>query len=77
LALVGGTGLFLLWRSRKRFMKKIKRTEYKKSLEKVRLTAAIEELDRLHKKKLLSYKDYKQMRKQLQEEIGKTSESKS
>ncbi|MCW4021677.1 MAG: carboxypeptidase-like regulatory domain-containing protein [Candidatus Bathyarchaeota archaeon] len=77
LALIGTTGLLLLWRSRKRFMKKIKKTEYKKTLEKARITAGLEELDSLHQKKLLRDKDYEEMRKKLQEDLNKISTTKN
>lgn len=77
LALIGTSVLALLWRSRKRVMKKIKKTEYKKTLEKVRLKTSLEELDILHEKGLLSNKDYEAMQKQLKTELDKMLETKS
>ncbi|MDG6222994.1 MAG: carboxypeptidase-like regulatory domain-containing protein [Candidatus Bathyarchaeota archaeon] len=77
LTLIGATMLLMLWRSRKRFMKKIKKTEYKKSLEKVRLNASLQELKDLRQKGLLSEKAYEEMQKQLKEDLAKIMETKN
>jgi hypothetical protein len=77
LAAVGAAALLLLWRSRKRFMKKIKKGDYKKSLEKVRLEAELEELDKLLQKGLLSKEEHEKLRSQTEEELSKISDAKS
>lgn len=77
LAAVGAATLLLLYRSRKRFMKKIKKTEYKKTLENVRLQAALKELDNLLQKGLLSKEEHEKMRKQTEEELARISGTQS
>jgi hypothetical protein len=77
LAAIGGAALLLLWRSRKRAMKTIKKTEYKKSLEKVRLKAELEELDNLLQKGLLTKEEHEKLRRQTEEELSKISDKQS
>jgi hypothetical protein len=58
-------------------MKKIKKTEYKKDLENVRLQAALKELDNLLQKGLLSKEEHEKLRKQTEEELARISGTQS
>ena len=77
LTVFGATGYVLLWRRRRRFRREIKETEYKTSLEGVRLEAMLQELDNLLQKGLISRERYETMRGEMEDELTRIRSLKS
>jgi len=77
LAIIGATTLFLLWRSRRGYLKEIKKTEYKNTLEIARLETRLRELDNLLHKGLLSKEKYETLRREAEDELAKIRSLKS
>ncbi|MCW3976895.1 MAG: carboxypeptidase-like regulatory domain-containing protein [Candidatus Bathyarchaeota archaeon] len=77
LAVIGATALLLLWRSRKSFLKEIKKTEYKNTLETVRLEANLKKLDNLLQKGFLSKERYETVRREIEDELARIRSLKS
>jgi len=71
LTVIGATALLLLWRSRKSFLKEIKKTEYKNTLEIVRLEASLKKLDNLLQKGFLSKERYETLRREAEDELAR------
>ncbi len=71
LAVVGAVAVFLLWRSRKGFLKEIKETDYRKTLEFVRLESRLKELDNLLQKGILGKDEYELLKTETENEIEK------
>lgn len=71
LAVLGTFAVFLLWRSRKGFLKEIKETDYRKTLELVRLESRLKELDNLLQKGILSKEEYELLKTETENEIEK------
>jgi hypothetical protein len=77
LTVIGATALLLLWRSRKSFLKEIKKTEYKNTLEIVRLEANLKKLDNLLQKGFLSKERYEAVRREVENELARIQSLKS
>ena len=77
LTAIGATALFLLWRSRRGYLKEIKKTEYKNTLEVVRLEASLKELDNLLQKGFVSKERYETLRKKTEDELARIRSLKS
>jgi len=77
LAVIGATALLLLWKSRKGFLKEIKKNEYKNTLEIVRLEASLKELDNLLQKGFLSKERYETLRREAEDELARIQSLKS
>ncbi|UCC58870.1 MAG: carboxypeptidase regulatory-like domain-containing protein [Candidatus Bathyarchaeum sp.] len=77
LTATGATALFLLWRSRRGYLKEIKKTEYKNTLEIVRLEASLKELDNLLQKGLVSRERYETLRRETEDELARIRSLKS
>lgn len=71
LTIIGATTLFLLWRSRNSFLKEIKKTDYKNTLEIARLEASLKELDNLLQKGFLSKERYETLRRETEDELAR------
>jgi hypothetical protein len=71
LTVIGATALLLLWRSRRHFLKEIKKTEYKNTLEIVRLEANLKKLDNLLQKGFLSKERYETVRRKIEDELAR------
>jgi hypothetical protein len=74
---VGAAVLFLLWRSRKGFLREIKETDYRNTLEIVRLESRLEELDNLLQKGFVSKEKYEALRKEAEDELARIRKTKS
>ncbi|MDH5691460.1 MAG: hypothetical protein OEY81_08540, partial [Candidatus Bathyarchaeota archaeon] len=61
----------LLWRSRRHYLKEIKKTEYKNTLETVRLEANLKKLDNLLEKGFLSKERYENVRREIEDELAR------
>ena len=77
LTVIGATALLLLWRSRKSFLKEIKKTEYKNTIEITRLEASLKELDNLLQKGFLSRERYETLRREAEDELARIRSLKS
>jgi hypothetical protein len=77
LTVIGATALFLLWRSRKGFMKEIKKSDYKNTLEIVRLEASLKKLDDLLQKGFVSKERYETLRRETEDELARIRSLKS
>lgn len=77
LTVIGATALLLLWRSRKSFLKEIKKTEYKNTIEIVRLEASLKKLDNLLQKGFLSKERYETLRREAEDELARIQSLKS
>lgn len=77
LSAVGAVALFLLWRSRKGFLREIKETDYLNTLEIVRLESRLEELDKLRQKGFVSTEKYEELRKETEDELKRIRKTKS
>ncbi len=77
LAIIGAIALFLLWRSRRGYLKEIKKAEYKNTLEIARLETRLKELDNLLQKGLLSKKKYETLRREAEDELARIRSLKS
>jgi len=77
LTIIGATTLLLLWRSRRSFLKEIKKTEYKNTLEIVRLEASLKELDNLLQKGFVSKERYETLRRETEDELARIRSLKS
>ena len=77
LAVIGATALLLLWRSRRGFLREIKKTEYKNTLEIVRLEASLKKLDNLLQKGFVSKERYETLRGEAEDEIARIRSLKS
>ncbi|MCK4885639.1 carboxypeptidase regulatory-like domain-containing protein, partial [Candidatus Bathyarchaeota archaeon] len=77
LAVIGAIALLLLWRSRRGFLKEIKKTEYKSTLEIVRLEASLKELDTLLQKGFVSKEKYEVLRREAEDELARIRSLKS
>ena len=77
LTVIGATALLLLWRSRKGFLREIKKTEYKNTLEIVRLEASLKKLDNLLQKGFLSKERYETLRREAEDELARIRSLKS
>jgi hypothetical protein len=77
LAVIGAVALFLLWRSRKGYLKEIKKAEYKNTLEIARLETRLKELDNLLQKGLLSEEKYEILRREAEDELARIRSLKS
>lgn len=77
LAIIGAAALFLLWRSRRGYLKEIKKTEYKNTLEIARLETRLKELNNLLHKGLLSKEKYETLRREAEDELAKIRSLKS
>ena len=77
LTVIGATALLLLWRSRRSFLREIKKTEYKNTLEITRLEASLKKLDNLSQKGLLSKEKYESLRRKAEDELAKIRSLKS
>jgi hypothetical protein len=71
LIIIGATALLLLWRSRRHFLKEIKKTEYKNTLETVRLEANLKKLDNLLQQGFLSKERYETVRRKIEDELAR------
>jgi len=71
LIIIGATALLLLWRSRRHFLKEIKKTEYKNTLEIVRLEANLKKLDNLLQQGFLSKERYETVRRKIEDELAR------
>ena len=71
LIVIGATALLLLWRSRRSFLKEIKKTEYKNTLEIFRLEANLKKLDNLLQKGFLSKERYENVRREIEDELAR------
>ena len=71
LAVLGAFAVFLLWRSRKGFLKEIKDPDYRKTLEFVRLESRLKEMDNLLQKGILSKQEYELLKTETENEIEK------
>lgn len=77
LTVFGATACVLLWRRRRRFRREIKETEYRTTLEDVRLEVMLQELDNLLQKGLLSRERYETMRGEMEDELTRIRSLKS
>jgi hypothetical protein len=77
LTVIGAIALLLLWRSRRGFLKEIKKTEYKNTLEIVRLEASLKELDNLLQKGFVSKERYETLRRETEDELARIRSLKS
>lgn len=77
LTAIGATALFLLWRSRRGYLKEIKKTDYKNTLEVVRLEASLKELDSLLQKGFVSKERYETLRRKTEDELARIRSLKS
>jgi len=77
LTVIGATALLLLWRSRRSFLREIKKTEYKNTLEIVRLEASLKKLDNLLQKGFLSKERYETLRGEAEDELARIQSLKS
>jgi protocatechuate 3,4-dioxygenase beta subunit len=77
LTAIGATALFLLWRSRRGYLKEIKKTEYKNTLEVVRLEASLKELDNLLQNGFVSKERYETLRRETEDELARIRSLKS
>jgi len=77
LTVIGATALLLLWRSRRGYLKEIKKTEYKNTLEIVRLEASLKELDNLLQKGFVSKERYETLRMETEDELARIRSLKS
>jgi len=77
LTVIGAIALLLLWRSRKGFLKEIKKTDYKNTLEIVRLKASLKKLDNLLQKGFLSKERYETLRREAEDELARIRSLKS
>lgn len=77
LTAIGATALLLLWRSRRGYLKEIKKTEYKNTLETVRLEASLKELDNLLQKGFVSKERYETLRRETEDELARIRSLKS
>jgi hypothetical protein len=71
LSVIGAAALFLLWRSRRGYLKEIKKAEYKNTLEIARLETRLKELDNLLQKGLLSKEKYETLRREAENELAR------
>jgi hypothetical protein len=71
LTAIGATALFLLWRSRRSFMREIKETDYRNTLETVRLESSLKELDNLFQKGFVSKERYETLRGEAEDELAR------
>ncbi len=77
LAVIGATALLLLWRSRRGFLREIKKNEYKNTLEIVRLEASLKKLDSLLQNGFLSNERYETLRREAEDELARIQSLKS
>ena len=77
LSAVGAIALFLLWRSRKGFLREIKETDYRNTLEIVRLESRLKELDSLLQRGFMSKEKYEILRKETEDELARIQKTKS
>ena len=77
LTVIGATALLLLWRSRKGFLREIKETDYRNTLEIVRLETSLKELDNLLQKGFMSKERYDTLRGEAEDELARIRRQKS
>jgi len=77
LTVIGATALLLLWRSRKGFLREIKETDYRNTLEIVRLETSLKELDNLLQKGFVSKERYDTLRGEAEDELTRIKRQKS
>jgi len=77
LTVIGATALLLLWRSRKGFLIEIKETDYRNTLEIVRLETSLKELDNLLQKGFVSKERYDTLRGEAEDELTRIRRQKS
>ncbi len=77
LTVIGATALLLLWRSRKGFLREIKETDYRNTLEIVRLETSLKELDNLLQKGFVSKEKYDTLQGETEDELTRIRRQKS
>ncbi|MCW4016475.1 MAG: carboxypeptidase regulatory-like domain-containing protein [Candidatus Bathyarchaeota archaeon] len=77
LVIIGAIALILLWRSRRGFLKEIKETDYRNSLEILRLKSSLKELDKLLQKGVISKEKYETMKQETENELAKNRRAKT
>jgi hypothetical protein len=77
LTVIGATAVLLLWRSRKGFLREIKETDYRNTLEIVRLETSLKELDNLLQKGFVSKEKYATLRGEAEDELTRIRRQKS
>ncbi len=77
LTVIGATAVLLLWRSRKGFLIEIKETDYRNTLEIVRLETSLKELDDLLQKGFVSKEKYTTLRGEAEDELTRIRRQKS